>query len=575
MPIFEIQGPDGGIYEVDAPDEKAAAAGFQKFNVPTDASTAPDQGALTAAGRGAAQGFTFGLNDEMRGLVEAGGVAPDQPASLGALIRGGYNLLTGSGQDAYRGGTDRTRAELKTSQEQHPIATTTGEIGGALTGGLGLVGGGLSLGANAARAGQGLGSMALGSAVDGAAIGALQGAGSATEGQRLEGAKTGGIVGGGLGLAAPLAISGVSNAVRRAVTPLPVNAERQAAANVLRNEGVELTAGQTTGSKGLRYAESEIGGNAAENVMERQGEQFTRAALSRAAVNADRATPQVIDDAFRRIGGDFDALAARNQIIPDHQLVNDLRATAGEYSSLVPESMRAPVVFNVANDIVRAIQRGPIDGAAYQSLRSQLERASRASRANPELTQALRGMRESLDDAMERSIAANNPADAGAWRDVRGQYRNMLVLEKAATGAGENAALGLISPSALRNATVQQGRRAYARGQGDFSELARAGEALMKAMPNSGTAGRLRAQNLSSIIPTILGGGVGAGAGGPLGAVAGAAAGAAVPRVVGALMMSRPGQAYLSNQLLSGQMTPQMRAIANLLLTNSAVAVRN
>lgn len=571
MPIFEIQGPDGAVYEVDAPNENAAASGFKQLDIKSK----PDQGALTAAGRGAAQGLTFGLNDEMRGLVEAGGTAPDQPASLGSLIKGGYNLLTGNGQDAYRAATDRTREELKTSQEQHPIAATTGEIAGALTGGLGLVGGGLSLGANAARAGQGLGRMALGSAVDGAAIGALQGAGSATEGQRLEGAKTGGIVGGGLGLAAPLAISGVSNAVRRAVTPSPVNAERQAAANVLRNEGVELTAGQTTGSKGLRYAESEIGGNAAENVMERQGEQFTRAALSRAAVNADRATPQVIDDAFRRIGGDFDALAARNQIIPDHQLVNDLRTTVGEYGSLVPDSLRAPVVVNVANDIVNAIQRGPLDGAAYQSLRSQLDRASRTSRANPELAQALRGMRESLDDAMERSIAANNPRDMGAWRDVRNQYRNMLVIEKAAAGAGENAALGLISPSALRNATVQQGRRAYARGQGDFSELARAGEALMKPMPNSGTAGRLRAQNLSSIIPTILGGGVGAGAGGPLGAVAGAAAGAAVPRIAGALMMSRPGQAYLSNQLLSGQMTPQMRAIANLLLTNSAVAVRN
>jgi len=569
MPVFEIQDKNGATYEVDAPDENSAVAGFQKFN-----GANPDVGVATAIGRGAAQGATLGFNDEMRGLVEAGGAAPDQPASLGALVRGGYNLLTGSGADAYSAGTERTRDDLATARAQHPIATTTGEIGGALGSGAGLVGGGLSIGANAARAGTGLGRAAIGSAADGAILGGIQGAGSSEEEKRLEGAGSGLVTGGLIGGAAPFVVSGASNLFRRAVTPLPINAERQAAANVLRNEGVDLTAGQLSGSKGLRYAESEIGGNAAENMMERQGEQFTRAALRRAAIDADRATPQVMDDAFTRIGLDFDALAARNQLIPDRQLVGDLTTAVGDYGAIVPESMRSPIVLKVANDLVDAAKRGPIDGAAYQSLRSQLERASRGAKANPELSTALRGMREAIDGAMERSIAVNNPADAGAWRDVRNQYRNMLVLEKAASGAGENAALGLISPSALRNASVNQGRRAYVRGQGDFSELARAGEALMKPMPNSGTAGRLRAQNLISFVPSLIGGGVGA-AGGPGTAMAGFAAGAAVPRIAGALMMSRPGQAYLSNQVLSGPASPQARAIANLLLTNSGIAVRN
>ena len=38
--------------------------------------------------------------------------------------------------------------------------------------------------------------------------------------------------------------------------------------------------------------------------------------------------------------------------------------------------------------------------------------------------------------------------------------------------------------------TVTQNRRAYARGQGDFADLARAGEGVMKPLPNSGTAPR-------------------------------------------------------------------------------------
>lgn len=569
MPIFEIQGPDGAIYEVDAPDEKRAVTGFMRFSTPAK----PEVGTATAVGRGAAQGLTFGLNDEMRGLVEAGGAAPDEPASLGSLVRGGFNMLTGSGDDAYRAGTDRTRKELADAREAAPIAAGVGEIGGALGGGLALAP--LSLAGRAARAGGGFRGITAGSAADGAVLGAAHGAGSAEEGERFGGAKFGGALGGGVGLVAPFAISGASNLFRRAVTPLPVNSERAAAANVLRNEGVDLSAGQLSGSKGLRYAESEIGGSAAENLMERQGEQFTRAALRRAGEDAPRATTEVVDRAFARIGQQFDDLASRNNLVPDRQLVADLQSAVSEYGSMVPESMRAPVVLKVANDIVDAVKRGPISGSSYQSLRSRLDRAARSARADPELSEALRGIRTTLDDGMQRSIAVNNPADLGHWQQARRQYRNMLVIEKASTGAGENAAMGVISPSQLRNATVQQGRRAYARGQGDFADLARSGEALMKPMPQSGTAPRLAARNLGTMIPAILGGGAGAGVGGPFGAMAGAAAGAAAPRLFGSLMMSPVGQRYLSNQLLAGPGSPQARALAGLLSTNSLLAARN
>lgn len=437
-----------------------------------------DVGMATAAGRGAAQGMTFGGYDELRGLSEAGGVNPSEPMSLGSLVRGGYNLLTGNGNEQYEAGKGRATADLKTAREQYPMTTGAGEIGGALASGLALAP--ISLAGNAARAGMGLRGATLGSVGDGAILGGLHGALNADEGQRWEEAKSGAKFGAGVGLVAPLAISGVSNAFRRAVTPMTISPERQAATNILRNEGVDLSAGQITGNKGLRYAESEIGGRAAENLMERQGEQFTRAALSRAGVHADRATPEVIDNAFIRIGQQFDDLAARNRIIPDRQMATDLQGVVSEYTGLVPEAMRAPVVRNVAQNVVDAMRRGQISGESYQSIRSQLDRAARTSRANVELSDALRGIRETLDDAMQRTIARQNPQDIGHWQQARRQYRNMLVVEKAATGAGENAALGLISPSQLRNAAVQQGRRAYARGQGDFAELARSGEAMMK-----------------------------------------------------------------------------------------------
>ncbi len=574
MPIFEIQGQDGSIYEVDAPDERQAVTGFLRFSAPAK----PDVGMVTAAGRGAAQGLTFGGYDELRGLSEAGGVKPDEPMSLGSLISGGYNLLTGSGNDQYRAGKDRAASEFRTAQEQYPMTTGAGEVGGALTGALALTP--LSLAGNAARAGAGFRGLAAGSTVDGAVLGGAQGTLSADEGKRIEGLGAGLFAGGLVGAAAPVAVTGMTSAVRRAASPMTVSAERQAAANVLGNEGVDLSAGQITGSKGLRYAEGEIGGRAAENLMERQGEQFTSAALRRAGENAPRATPEVIDNAFRRIGNQFDGLAARNQIIPDQRLVADLQGVVSEYTNLVPDAMRAPVVRNVAQNIVDAIRRGSISGESYQALRSQLDRQARTSGANNQLSDALYGLREALDDAMQRTLVRTNPQDLGHWQQARRQYKNMLVLEKAATGAGENAALGLISPSQLRNATVQQGRRAYARGQGDFAELARAGEALMKPMPQSGTAPRLRAQNIgAALVPTVAGsaagGAYGAKEGGASGALFGALAGALAPRGAGALMMSPVGQRYLTNQVLAGPMSPETQAIMGLLSTNGILAAQN
>jgi hypothetical protein len=452
-----------------------------------------------------------------------------------------------------------------------------------LAGGLATVGGmaknGLSLGTNAAKAGHGLFRTGVGAGIDTALVGGTIGAGE--EGSiddRIENAKNSAAIGGVLGAFTPLAIAGGSKLVQKAISPFTTSPERTAAANVLQREGVDLTAGQRTGSKGLRYAESEIGGNVADDILERQNRQFTAAALRRAGVNADSATPEVIDDAFNQIGQRFDDLAARNTVLPDRQLVVDTMDTYGAYNRLVPESQRVPAVKEMANDVLKATRgKKPIAGEEYQSLRSRLETLARKTTDN-EAREAFRGLKDGLDDAMERSIAQNNPADAGAWREVRNQYRNMLVLEKASTGAGENAALGMISPSQLRNATVQKGRRAYARGKGDFAELARSGEAILKPLPQSGTAPRLRVQNLGAMAPSIVGAGAGGAygaqdGGGLHGALVGALAGFVAPKAIGRLMMSKPGQRYLANQLLlSGQMTPEKRALITRILSYSGAS---
>jgi hypothetical protein len=343
--------------------------------------------------------------------------------------------------------------------------------------------------------------------------------------------------------------------------------ERQAMVGTLNNEGVtSLTAGQQTGSRNLKQTESVLSdvpfsGQSAEDLNTRAAEQFTAAANRRAGIiGENRLTPDVANAAFDRIGGNFDRLSANNAMEGDTQLGTDLQNASRNYQAMTPPSARAPIIDDTIRDIGNAIPAngGSLPGATYQALRSRLSAAARGTN-DPQLSHALSDMTEGLDDAMERSIAQNNPADSGQFATARGQYRNMLVLERAAGGAGEQAAGGLITPAALASATkAVQGKRAFVRGQGDFAGLARAGQGVMLPLPQSGTAPRENVMHNLQLAGILAGeagaGGAAAASSGQSkeGTLAGAAAGIAVPPLLARILMSRRPfggvQGYLASQ---------------------------
>lgn len=316
----------------------------------------------------------------------------------------------------------------------------------------------------------------------------------------------------------------------RAVTPLPASQRHLAHVATLEGEGVTgLTAGQRTGYQPLQYAEEHLGraplaGRAAEEAFDLPREQFTRAALARVGENAERATPEVIDRAFTRIGNNFDRLARRNDAPFDTQYMNEIIAAQNNYDHLFLDPLRRPLVNNVMEHAFNKIQSSNVmTGPEYKALRSRIERMRRGQRNDPELSGFLAEVRDSMDHLMERTIARNNPADLGAWRETRNQYRNMLALEKATTGVETG---GIITPAKLKQGVVGQSRRAYARGQGDFADLARSGENVMRWLPQSGTAPRMLTQaGITKLLTT----------------------GAA-----GRALMSAPVQRYLGNQAMTG-----------------------
>lgn len=569
MAKFEID-IGGQRYEIEAPNEEALPAVIQQLQGKSEAK--PSSGGVVDTLKDVAASGASGVARGAADLVGLPGTLSDLGKSgMDWLLRSGYEAVTGNEpeQGSFFAGMSGLPEDLR-AQTRSPVSGPQARSGlSAVTGGASEYKPETTAGEFASTVGEFVpGAVAFGGASPSniARFAVAPGLASEAAGQATEGSPYEPYARIAAALAAPVAVS----AVQRLVTPIGVSAERAAAADILRSEGVRPTAGQVTGNKGLRYRESELGGARAADMIEQQGEQFTRAALSRAGINAERATPEVMRDGLRSLGDRFDDLATRTTVHFDNQLQNDLLADVVTYQQNA--TAVAPVVENTANRIaeIAAQNGGVIPGRNYQTLRSDIGRAS-ARASDPSVKFALRDLQESLDDAVSRAM----PSDVlPAWQEVRQQYRNFLTLERAATGAGEDAALGLISPARLRQATVTtQGRRNYVTGQGDFDELARSGQALLTPLPQSGTAPRLDARTIGGGLGA-LGAGTGALAAGPLGGVAGALAGMLAPAAAGRALMSGPVQAYLANQLLSPSRLsdPRLAGVVEALISQQAAA---
>lgn len=197
MAIFEIQGPDGKIYEVEAPTMEAAASAVQSLaGRPGGSSVNPQavdemQNKGRALSTAIASGASSGFGDNIAGVIE-----------------GGKELL--QGRDFGRGydyGVSMARQGYAMDAAANPGLTTTGNMIGA--GILGLAA------APLAGGGSLLGTMGRGGVIGGVE-GALQGAGNA-DGQDVAGqAIRGGLIGAGAGVAAP-AVVGLGAATKNAI----------------------------------------------------------------------------------------------------------------------------------------------------------------------------------------------------------------------------------------------------------------------------------------------------------------------------------------------------------------------
>lgn len=529
MARYEVTGPDGSRYEITAPDnaseQDVLAYLQQQVGPPSEA--APDPGRFSP---GQQPGLAIPEVNTLADVAKSGGVGVARgalgmvglPGTIEQLGRMGINAA-GSALGA-EGNVVSPETALPTGSDlQKRVEGVTGKFYEPQT--------------TAGKYARTVGEFAPGALFPGSAVQRVLGnvvgpaLASETAGQMTEGtaaepwARVGGALVG----------AGLPGMISRGYTPVPTDPTRAAHVQRLRNEGVtDLTAGQVTGSNPLRYLEQHasdipFSGGRARIQSDRAAEQFTRAALRRAGINAPRATQDVIDAAFTAHGQRFDDLANASTLVLNRPDVRRMANAVHYYANLTPPTARIPFIEDMFRD-VQNIAGNRISGAVYQRYRSTLEDAARGA-TDPVLSEALRRIRNVLDDAVERGLPANLQ---GQWRTARTEYRNLLTVSRAAGAAGENAANGLISPAQLAAATkATQKARNFERGRGELQQLARSGQAVMSALPNSGTPARLAAQSVGAGI-----GGLAAGAPGMLLAPIGSGLAARA-------FMSAPMQRYL------------------------------
>jgi len=545
------------------------------------------------------------LERELRGgqTVSARGRDPfdilqaelEQPYSGGAAFSGGFARGIPIAGPAIESGAQSAAAGIRSMMSGQPYAEerkTVADFANRATAGnptlatIGELGGGVT--ATAPLGAFGVGRVALGAAGNiptriGASTlfnTALGAADAAARGQDPEaGATAGGIIG--------AAVPGVAGFMRGVASPFAARpAARQAGLDVLERAGVPLRAGDVTGSSTVRNIENAMRdypfiGPRTRALKDEQDLAYTSAVLRRAGLPVPAegtlvraSTPgqpgtlaqqrTALDQVFK----DITSRTRVNTATPD--FTNAINTNERQYLGRLP-TQDNQIFGRVMEDIRNSTQNG-ISGREYQDLRTFIRQHADAARregADSPTSTAFRNLGTALDRAFEGSVA---PQDAVALREAQRAWGNMRTLENAMAGPGERTAQGYISPSLLKGAVQARaagGKSGYVRGQGDLTELAQAGEAILKPLPESGTGRQIISQHL---LGSLLGGAAGGQYGGydPVSALTGATiGGVAGPYAFGRLLQSAPGQAYLRNQYITAPraaaaITGPLHTLANL-----------
>ncbi len=505
MAKYRITAPDGGTYEVTAPDDASEAdvlayaqANYQKPDVlaqaqaapitdlaPVTAKYDPTEGMTSVEIQRAAAGRN--LSRIWPGIKQAATSAADyfldQNPTIGNL--GGNKNLTSlvTGHDGSLRDRVNTSLNAQYAQEEERrqldaplMAHPEAKAADALTTLATIVGPGLALRGTTAGATL-LPRTLVGNAAQGAAVGAIQPA--VSEGERAGNT--------GLGAALPVAGSVVAKGLNKLATAAKVPEHVRAVYEAAKARGIELTPGQLSDSRFMKWTQSMLRSvpfTGAQGRYDQQVGAFNRQLAKTIGEDAPVINSQVYGQAKARQSAKFEELTSRNALKVDDKLLRNLSdiADSAKISPKIAEEVDAAI-----DSLYARATTGPggvvIPGEAYQAFDSELGQIIKAGGSHAHF---IGNVQSAVRRAMDASIS---PEDAGAWKALRTEYGNRKKLTALVAGAND----GPISPARVQAAvtSTKSGKESVASGGGgDLATLGRIGQ-RMKEPPSSGTAERL------------------------------------------------------------------------------------
>lgn len=282
----------------------------------------------------------------------------------------------------------------------------------------------------------------------------------------------------------------------------------------LAERGVQLSPGQVFGGA-AKWAEDRATslpfvGPAVDRARTRALDSYNIGALNEALAPIGVSVPEgmkpghdAVEWAGQQLGERYDALTPGLSLSADPRLMVGARRFGDQL-----ETMPADSADTAMRNLQRLIQFKPdifgtMSGQAVRRADSEFGARGAQYAASPmasekEIGVALRIAQEEIRDALARQ----NPPAKAELDALNRAFRNMLPVEQAASGRG--AREGVFTPSQLKGGSRATDRsprkRDSARGRAAMQRYAEAGQEVMTALPNSGTADRVNWMNPAALL---------------------------------------------------------------------------
>ncbi len=221
------------------------------------------------------------------------------------------------------------------------------------------------------------------------------------------------------------------------------------AKRALDDYGVSLRRGQVTGSDALEGT-GKLFGAGRDKSNQRVVDSWSKAVARTMGEDTPVASRAVLQ-AQKRLGDNYNRLTNKYDLLLTQGDLHGMQGAIGAMGDTSANGANTAVAQKEMQRIIDLYTQngGKLPGREYQRLRSEFTQKKYAATTPPELKSVYENLRDTLDDAMTRSInASGNPADAALWAQTNAQYRAM----KAAQQAVPKEPTGPFDPERLYNA---------------------------------------------------------------------------------------------------------------------------